>query len=157
MNYSIPLTEKDACAYGQALPISRKHTVELCSALRNKRYEDAKAYLERVIKLKEPVPFIRFKYNVGHRKGPLAAGRYPTKASKFVLQILNSAAANATNKGFSIGNLIVKHITAHSGPTTMRYGRHRGRAKRTNLQVILTEKQEKPKSKNSQKKQEAKI
>ncbi len=138
-NYAVTRTERDACAFGRALPISTKTSVELCRALRNKTVTQAKTYLLNVIEQKAVVPFLRYKHNVGHRKGPFAAGRYPGKASKHILEILESAAANATNKGFAHGDLIIKHISAHKGPKAMHYGRHRGKAKRTHIQIILTE------------------
>lgn len=138
--YNIPITERDACAYGRSLPISTKTSVELCKALKNKTYAAAKEYLLLIMEEKAVVPFMRYKHNIGHRKGPFAAGRYPYNVSKFVLQILESAASNATNKGFASGDLIIKHISAHQGPKTMHSGRHRGKAKKTHVQVILTEK-----------------
>lgn len=139
MKYSIQLTEKDACAYGTALPISTKTSVEICRALRNKTYTAAKDFLAKVIEEKVPVAFLRYKHNVGHRKGPMAAGRYPGKASMNILQLLESAAANAANKGLAVGNLVIKHISAHNGPKTMHYGRNPGQAKKTHIQIILTE------------------
>lgn len=133
------MTEKDACAYGTALPISTKTSVEICRALRNKTYTAAKELLANVIAENAPVAFLRYKHNVGHRKGPMAAGRYPGKASRNILQILESAAANAANKGLAVGALVVKHISAHNGPKTMHYGRNHGEAKRTHIQIVLTE------------------
>ena len=139
MKYSTPVTEKDARAFGNSLAISTKTSVEICRALRNMPYTKAKQFLSRVMNEEVPVPFLRYKHNVGHRKGPLAAGRYPFKASRGILEILESAAANAANKGLAVGNLVVNHISAHKGPTTRRYGRNYGKAKRTHIQIVLRE------------------
>ncbi|MBI4147791.1 50S ribosomal protein L22 [Candidatus Woesearchaeota archaeon] len=144
MNYSTPLGKQDACAWGNSLSISTKVSVEICRALRNKQYTAAKQFLNNVLQYKEPVPYLRYKHNIGHRRGPIGAGRYPQKASKDILSILESAAANAANKGLAVGNLIIKHISAHRGPRIMRQGRNYRRAKRTHIEIILTEqKQEK--------------
>lgn len=137
--YVITLTERDACAFGRSLPISTKTSVEICRALQHKTVAQAKTYLLNVMEQKAVVPFLRYKHNVGHRKGPFAAGRYPGKASKHILEILESATANATNKGFAHGDLVIKHISAHKGPKVMHFGRHRGKAKQTHIQIILTE------------------
>lgn len=155
MEYSIPLGEQDARAWGNSLPISTKVSIEICRALRHKPYAEAKQFLNNVMHNKEPVPYLRYKHNVGHRKGPLAAGRYPHKASEDILTILESAAANAANKGLAVGNLIIKHISAHKGPRVMRQGRNFRQAKRTHIEIILTEqKQEKkPEAKQEARKQ----
>ncbi len=139
MKYSIIIGENDACAFVQGLAISTKTSVEVCRALQHKSYSSAKALLGRVVAGSEAVPFLRYKHNVGHRRGPMAAGRFPKMVSASILGVLESCAANAVNKGLAVGNLVIKHISAHKGPKTMHYGRHRGKAKRTHIEIVMTE------------------
>ena len=115
-NYTI-ISEKEHSARAMALdlPISTKQSIEICSAIRSKPLEKAKEILKRVIKLKTPIPFKRFKLNVGHKRGPLAAGRYPIKASEYILKLLNQVETNAQDKGLNTDNLVIKHIKADYG------------------------------------------
>jgi large subunit ribosomal protein L22 len=69
-------------AMGYELHISPKHTREICVAIKNMRIPAAKQYLTDVIALKRAVPFKRYNDGVGHRRGKMAAGRYPVRASR---------------------------------------------------------------------------
>jgi len=162
--YSKKIENSDhiAKALGQSISISTKHSIEICNLLRNKKLERAKIILENAISKKEPIPFKRFKHNVGHRKGKIAAGRYPKKACIEILKILNSAEANAQFKGLNTSNLIISHIAANKAAHQWRYGRQRRRKmKRTHIEVIVEErgeikKQEKPKEEPKVKEQKKK-
>jgi hypothetical protein len=87
------------------------------------------------------------------------AGSYPIKTIKEILRLLDSAEANARNKGM-LAPYIIKHILANDGGLQWHYGRQRRqRRKNTNLEIILIEKepgkrQEKTKKKTEIKKQE---
>lgn len=140
--------ENCAKASGIALPVSTKHSIEICRLIRYKNLEFAKKRLDQAIALKMPIPFKRFKKDVGHKKGPFAAGRYPVKACKAVLEILKSAEANAVAKGLNSSDLVIASIIANKGPRELRYGRIRGRiAKKTHLKLILEEKKSKKQEK----------
>ncbi len=129
-----------ARASGLFLPVSAKHSVEICSFIRNKSLIKAKQMLEEVIAFRRAVPFRRFKCDVGHKKGPIAAGRYPIKACSEILRLLKSAEANAVNKGLRLEDLFVALIMANRGPRNPRHGRKKGVvAKRTNVCVVLEE------------------
>ncbi len=168
-SYSTTIGEKDAAAIGTALPISSKQAIEICSFIRGKRLERAKAMLNGVLKEKTAVPFRRFTDGVGHRKGKIAAGRYPKNACGEILKLINSAQANAQFKGLSSSDLVVRHISAQRAATTWHYGRRRRKAKRTSVEVVLTEsaaekkegekeaKPEKPVEKPAQEKKEVKL
>lgn len=55
----------------------------------------------------------------------------PKKSSPVVLQLLNSAVANASSKNIDTDNLFVKTITVNKGPVLKRFApRARGRAAR---------------------------
>ena len=85
-------------AYGRELPISWKKSIELARALRGRTVEQARGYLEAVIALKQPVPFKRYKRWVAHKSGHGPA-RYPVKAAKEFLRVLENAVANAEFTG----------------------------------------------------------
>lgn len=157
-SYSFKEYGKDnmARAIGRALPISFKQSVEICNFIRNRHINDAKSLLNNVILHKRAVPFRRFKKNVGH-KTKIAAGRYPEKACKEILELINSVEANAQFKGLNTANLVIAHINANKAGKTMHFGRKRGRrAKRTNIEIVVHAKAKdaaaKEKSKNESKK-----
>lgn len=121
-NYAYTLKEgqdenKTARAMAKSLKISPKHSVEICRAIRGKKLEYAKQYLNDVIDMKQAVPFKRHNKKVGHRKGlkGWAAGRYPVKAATAILRVLENAEANAEYKGMDVENLKIEHISSHRG------------------------------------------
>ncbi|RLG18049.1 50S ribosomal protein L22 [Nanoarchaeota archaeon] len=136
--YSTQVTENCAKAVGISLPISRKHGFAICKYLRGFALPDAKKFLEDVIRLKRPVPFTKFTNGLGHKPG-MAAGRFPVKASSYILKLLKSVEANAQVKGLSTANLIIKHIVAQKAPGVMRSGRRQRNAKRTHIEVVVEE------------------
>ncbi|MBU0536381.1 MAG: 50S ribosomal protein L22 [Nanoarchaeota archaeon] len=149
--YSYPKYDKESMArsVGTDLPISTKQTLEICNMIRGKSLARAKTMLNDVIKMDMPVPFKRFTNGVGHRKGNLASGRYPIKASASILSVLESAETNAQQKGINTSRLGIVHLAAQKGSRPMRGGRHRGRmAKRSHVEVVLAEVEEKPKKRS---------
>lgn len=127
-------------AVGRSLPVSTKQCIEICNFIRKKPLQRAKSLLNDVIDMKIAVPFKRFTA-VGHRKGKVGPGRYPIKATKEILTILESVEANAQFKGLSTANLIIIHIAANRASIPWRHGRHRGRkTKRTHVEVVVEEK-----------------
>ncbi len=141
--YSIAIDpEKTARAIGRDLPISRKKSVELCRELRGMKLQDAKNYLQDIIKLKRAVPFRRYTSGAGHKRG-IGPGRYPVKAAKYILELLESAEANADYLGMDTDELVIKHIAAHPGRVYRGFmPRAHGRStpwdkKTTNIEVIL--------------------
>jgi large subunit ribosomal protein L22 len=109
--------EKTAKAIGGELRISPKWAVEICREIRGKNLQDAKDFLEDVINMKRPVPLKRHKKGVAHRRGltKAYAGRYPVKAAKKILKVLESAEANAEYKGLDTEKLYIRHIAAQRG------------------------------------------
>jgi len=128
-----------AKAYGSNLDISTKVSINICNWLRGLPVDKAITKLENVLAFKEAVPFTRFTDGVGHRKGKMASGRYPQKASKAFLALLNSAVSNAANLGLS-DDLKIIHLVANKASTPLHQGRQRRRAmKKTHLEVVLKE------------------
>src|SRR3989338_10886601 len=140
-NYSFSSYSKEgmARAIGKSLPISFKQSIEICNFIRNKNVVYAKNVLNRVIEKKTAIPFRRFNDNMGHKKR-IAAGRYPGKASKEILDLISLVEANAQFKGMNSSNLVIAHINANKAATVMHYGRKRSRkAKRTNIEIVVKE------------------
>ena len=142
------LKENMALAIGRDMSFSTKHAIEICNHLRNKRLGLAKEILESVISKKKAIPFKRFTDGVGHKKGKIAAGRYPVKASKDILKLLKQVESNASIKGLSTEELIIRHLVANKASTPMRFGRQiRRETKRTHMEVIVEEVAAKKKAK----------
>lgn len=132
--------EKMARVVGRDLSMSTKDSIEICSFIRGKKLIRAKELLENVAKEKIPVPYKRFTEGAGHRKGRMASGRYPFKASTEILMLLDSLEANAQQKGLNASALVIKHACAHMASRPPRYGRIRGRrAKRTHVELVAAE------------------
>jgi len=150
-------SENTVKASGINLPISRKHAVEVCNWIRKKNTAKAKEMLNNVIKKKVAVPFRRFNRDVGHKRGKIAAGRYPKKCCTYMLKLIESAEANAQNKGLNKEGLFIKSLVPNQGSSIMRYGRRRGiMAKRTHIDIVLEERSVK-KSKSAEKETPEKV
>lgn len=140
--YALKDSEKRARATGLSLPISTKHSVEVCNFIRNKKLDIAISQLRDVVAGKIAIPYKRYKRDLSHKKG-LAAGRYPKKTCEEIIKLLESVKANAADKGLGQG-LVIKYISASKASRPWRYGRHRRRkAKRTHIKVIVEEVEEK--------------
>jgi large subunit ribosomal protein L22 len=82
---------------------------------------------------------------VGHRKGGIGPGRYPVKASRSIIKLIESAMENARFQYEDIDaeEMVITHIAAHRGPIRKGFiPRARGRATpsnhyRVNLEVFL--------------------
>ena len=106
--------------------------------------DKAKAILNRVLEEKEAIPFKRFGSDTGHKRGKIGAGRYPQKTAKEILKLLNSVEANAQVRGLSTENLEIIRLIANKASTPWRFGRKRRRkAKRTHIEIIVKNKEEK--------------
>ena len=125
--YSFPEKEYDkermVRAAGRNMNISYKHAVEICREIKGKMLDDAIKLLEDVIALKRPIPFKRYKRDVGHRRElqKRKIGRYPQKAARHILKILKSLRANAEDKGLDPERIRIIHAVAHRG--SIRYKR----------------------------------
>ncbi len=141
--------ENIARAIGKELKISPKHSVEVCRAIRGRMYEDARQYLQDVIDGKQAVPFKRYKMMIHHKKG-IGPGRYPKKACKAILKVLESAGANAGSpaKKLDAENMRIITAAAHRGRTFPGYmPRAHGRSSpwdqhSVNLEIVLEEQEE---------------
>ncbi len=148
-NYTVKQMEEEniAKAVGRALPISTKQSIEICAFIRKIPLEKAKKRLTDAINKKSAIPFKRFNDNMGHKKGKIAAGRYPEKACGHILKLVEGVEANAQFKGLNTANLVISHICAHKAARPWHYGRQRRRkTKRTNVEIVVKEGVEKRKA-----------
>ena len=137
--------ETMARAYGKELPIAWKKSVELARALRGRSVEQARDYLEKVIALKQPVPMRTYKRWVAHKSG-IGPARYPVKAARAFLKVLEGAVANAEFTGKDDPDaMVVKVINAHKG-TIVKGSRPRAHGRSSpwnqdtvNLEIVLEE------------------
>ena len=142
-----------------------KHCFEVCRAVKGMRAGQAISYLNEVLKIDSDRADIRKKARaipyrlgsgnkrkkrsgpsmVGHRKGGVGPGRYPVKASREIIKLIESAMSNASHQYEDINpeEMEITHIAAHRG--RIRKGwipRARGRATpknhyQVNLEVFL--------------------
>ena len=143
--------ENQARAVGVALPISFKHSFEVCNHIRKRTLQRAKKILQDVIEVKKAVPYRRYDFDLSHKKetGP---GRYPVKCATEILTILESAEANAQFKGLNTSNLVIVHLSAHNAGKVWHNGRQsRRKMKRTHIEVVLQESKSKDKAKKESK------
>jgi len=154
LNYSTKTYgENMSRAQGRNLSISTKNSVEICRSLRNKNLQKGKKFLENVISMEEPVPYARYNQDTAHRRG-MGPGRYPINAAKEILTILKSAESNAQSKGLNTSKMVIVHINAHKASVPWRYGRQRRRkAKRTHIEVVLSEVEAEQKAEKAPKKE----
>jgi large subunit ribosomal protein L22 len=137
--------ESMARAYGKELQIPWKKSVELARAVRGKTVEKAREYLENVAALKQAVPMKRYKRWIAHKPG-LGPARYPVKAAKAFLRVLESAVANAEFTGKDDPDQMrIKVINAHKGSIQKAFRpRAHGRSgpwnqDTVNLEIVLEE------------------
>ncbi|HID17903.1 TPA: 50S ribosomal protein L22, partial [Candidatus Bathyarchaeota archaeon] len=80
-------------------------------------------FLEEITKMKRPVPFKRYKKEVPHRRmdEKWYAGRYPVKAAKRILRLLEELEANAEYKGMDAENLVIIHAASQRGRKIRKY------------------------------------
>ncbi len=117
LDYSIePDPENTSKAMGKELHISRKHAHEISSAIKGMTVDVARGFLENVTALKQAVPYKRYIRNVPHKKG-MCTGRYPQKAAREFLRVLQNAENNARYKGLDSDDMRISHITTKKGHT----------------------------------------
>lgn len=134
-------------ASSREVDVSPKAAREICAAIKGMRLEEAKKFLEDVISMKRPVAFRRYKKEAAHRRGleKFYAGRYPVKAAKKVLELLENLEANSDFMGKDTDRLVIIHAAAHRGRKVKAYiPRAFGRASPsfnilTHLEVVAKE------------------
>ncbi len=143
--YSATVNEHRARAVGLLMPISTKQSIEICRVIRGKNIQNAKKILNESKDMKKPIPYTRFTEGAGHKHG-IGPGKYPVKACREILNLVNLVEANAQHKGLDTSSLEIIHICAKKGPKSWHYGRQsRIAMKRTHVEIIVEEKEIKKK------------
>jgi large subunit ribosomal protein L22 len=137
-----------AKAKANELNMSPKHSIEIATFIRHQRVNDAIAYLNEVVGLKKAIPFRRFNRNVAHKRGLPGnwdAGRYPVKASKAYIRVLESVKKNAEYIGLDADNLEIIHVLANRGRAQKSFfpramGRATPKVRETvNIEIVVRE------------------
>tara|TARA_Y100000034_G_C6905225_1_gene419794 strand:- start:2638 stop:3159 length:522 start_codon:yes stop_codon:yes gene_type:complete len=136
-----------ARAVGRNLQMSFKATYEVMKFIKGRSIEKSINMLEEVTELKRAIPYTRYNRDTPHRRGKIAAGRFPKKVSEQVIVILKSLKANAENKGLT-GDLTIIHAAAQKPALRRRAGRVRGLRKHASFEVVATPKVEKKTAKS---------
>jgi large subunit ribosomal protein L22 len=149
VDYSLKVKgDNIAKAKANELNMSPKHSIEIAGFIRHKRVNEAITYLNDVVALKKAIPFRRFNRNVAHKRGLPGnwdAGRYPVKASREYIRLLESVKKNAEYIGLDPENLEIIHATANRGRAQKAFfPRAMGRAtpkvrESVNLEIVVRE------------------
>ena len=134
------------------LDCHHKHCYHIAKAIRGMNAEMARDYLEDVVAKKRAIPYQRRSRKgrggntmAGHRKGKMGPGKFPNKASKEFIKLINSAMDNARHQYEDIDaeEMEITHIAAHRGQIRRGFiPRARGRATpsnhyQVNLEIFL--------------------
>lgn len=148
-SYKVEDETKTAKAVQFDIPVSVKIMREVTNVIRGLKTSEAKKILNDVIALKQPIPFKRYKGKQSHKRGladkyKWPIGRYPVKAARYLLKLIEQVEANAENKGLDKEKLVIVHIAAHKGLTLKRwmpraFGRSTPRFRRTSHVEIVVE------------------
>jgi large subunit ribosomal protein L22 len=137
-----------AKAKANELNMSPKHSIEIATFIRHQRVNDAITYLNDVVGLKKAIPFRRFNRNVAHKRGLPGnwdAGRYPVKASRAYIRVLESVKKNAEYIGLDADNLEIIHVSANRGRAQKSFfpramGRATPKVRETvNIEIVVRE------------------
>jgi len=123
IGYPVEIKENEVKASGIGLQISTKNSVIVCKKLNKMKLDKAKIFLQNLI----------------DKKANINKKHY-TKTAKEILKIIESAEKNAQDKGLE--NLMIKTITAETGPNRIRTKRRRSfgsRLKNTHIKLVLKE------------------
>jgi large subunit ribosomal protein L22 len=126
--YSLKLEDERGIAKASIrdAPISPKKVINLARVIRGMKVEDAKRFLEKVIRKEEAVPNWVHSKKIPHRKGlgdrwGIPMGKYPVKAAKIMLKLVKSVEANAENKELDVEKLRIIHVSVKKGYVLKRY------------------------------------
>lgn len=149
--YQVKVKDKKhtAKAMEKNKPISLKYSTEICREIKGKPVKKVEKNLNKIINQEKFLPLKKYNRKVGHKKGKsvsgVKSGRYPQKTCKVFLNLIESAKANAEDKGLDTEKLLVKHCFASQGfrrykmqPKGRIAGKRR-RQKSVHLEIILQE------------------
>ena len=117
-------TSKHVRAAIREKSISHKHAREVANALKGLSIERARVFLEDVVARKIAVPYRRYNNEVAHRsniRDGFCSGRFPQKAAKEVLKLLDNLESNAEYKGMDLDSLKIVSAVVHKGTKIERF------------------------------------
>ena len=130
-----------ARALGKNMPISWKDATEIGRFIKGDTTEKAENKLEKVIEKELPVPMTKFDSDAGHKSGAGDSGKYPVKAAKHILELVQEAQANAEHQGLNTGALHIDNVITNQGTEYATPGRFRGeKTKAAHVNIIVGEK-----------------
>ncbi|HKL28866.1 MAG TPA: 50S ribosomal protein L22 [Natrialbaceae archaeon] len=122
--------------------MSHKHSQAIAREIKGMTVADAREYLQDVIAGERSVPFKQHNSGVGHRSDidGWDAGRFPEKASKAFVELLDNGVNNADQQGFDGESMVIDHVAAHKvGEAEGRKPRAMGRASAWNTPEVDVE------------------
>lgn len=127
-SYSVKLRDESSIAKAMMwdVPVHPKVMREVAAAIKGMRLQEAREFLRAVVEKREAVPFRRAHGKQAHRRGLAAkwgwpVGRYPVKAARYMLKLLDNVEINAANKNLDVERLRIIHVAAHKGITLKRW------------------------------------
>mmetsp|Transcript_33549 Transcript_33549/g.39431 ORF Transcript_33549/g.39431 Transcript_33549/m.39431 type:complete len:190 (+) Transcript_33549:22-591(+) len=139
-------------ARGDNLRVHFKHCREVGAFIKTMSLAKAKKHLNDVLEMKASIPFVRFTGGCGRHamgkqnKAPGNLARWPMKATKHFLHLLQNAESNAEVKGLDVEKLYISHVSCQRACKMRRrtYRAH-GRinaymASPAHVEIVLTQK-----------------
>src|SRR5918992_1267386 len=87
-------------------------------------FDKSREFLERVLSKEIAVPYRRYNNEVAHRsniRDGFFAGRFPRKATKEFLRLLDNLESNAEYKGMDLDRLTITSAVVHKGRKLERF------------------------------------
>jgi large subunit ribosomal protein L22 len=104
--------------------ISHKHAREIAITIKGLSLEKARELLESVLAKEIAIPYRRYHNEVAHRsniRDGFFAGRFPTKATKEFLRLLDNLESNAEYKGMDLDRLKIINAVVHKARKLERF------------------------------------
>src|ERR671919_2166798 len=127
-NYSYAFQNFDKTKHVRAAirekDVSHKHSREVAVAVKGMSIEKARDFLNNVIAKKIAVPYRRYNNEVAHRsniRDGFFAGRFPKKATKEFLRLLDNLESNAEYKGMDLDRLKIISAVVHKARKLERF------------------------------------
>lgn len=133
------------------LPISVRHSIELCRYIKGRNTKKVIALLQKILDHEIALPLIKYNAKIPHKPG-MSAGAYPKNATTCFIGLIKSVEANAQDKGLNTDSLRIIHASANRGPKVYHSGRHTGRTRKITHVEIVVKEEEKSKEKKVNKK-----
>jgi len=134
------------------LPISLRHSIELCRYIKGRTTKKVVALLQKILDHEIALPLVKYNAKISHKPG-MSAGAYPRNATSCFIKLIKSIEANAQDKGLNTDSLRIVHASANSGPKVYHSGRHSGRIRKiTHVEIVVKEEEKSKEEKKVDKK-----